>query len=114
MCCLRNSDEEKARVTTEMISPITSKAALLQALDAGEAHGAELVDRIYALTEGDTFLHDGSVYPTLKSLLKDGLIKQVKSRKKNMSRKKTFRLTSKGKRQVKIDKNLARGIFGLK
>lgn len=56
-----------------MESPITAKAALLQALVSGPGYGLDLIQRIQTSTGGRLTLAQGSVYPALKALEWDGL-----------------------------------------
>ena len=58
-------------------SLIGSRSALLQALRPGPAYGVELSERVSAATAGHVRLAQGSLYPALKSLEKDGLIRGV-------------------------------------
>ncbi len=57
-----------------MDSPITAKAALLQALIAGPSYGLELVERVKERTSGRVKLHQGAVYPALRSLEREKLL----------------------------------------
>lgn len=54
-------------------SPISAKAAMLQALTMGPGFGLELIERVKVATGGAVVLHQGSVYPTLRELEADGL-----------------------------------------
>ncbi|HVF58249.1 MAG TPA: PadR family transcriptional regulator [Thermoanaerobaculia bacterium] len=57
-----------------MEPPVNAKAALLQALISGSGYGLELIDRVAEKTQGQIRLHQGSVYPALRSLEREGLI----------------------------------------
>jgi len=61
-----------------MEPPITAKAALLQVLVRGEGYGLELIERVEKHTDGKMVLHQGSVYPALRALEREGLIKSFK------------------------------------
>ena len=50
-----------------MDTPITAKAALLQALIEGEGYGLELIERVRTRTHGRVKLHQGSIYPALRA-----------------------------------------------
>ena len=54
---------------------MSAKAALLQALIAGESFGLELIDRVKERTDGKVNLGQGSVYPALRDLEREGLVK---------------------------------------
>lgn len=57
-----------------MVPPLNAKTTLLQALAAGDGYGLELITRVSAWTGGRFVLHQGSVYPALRSLERDGLV----------------------------------------
>lgn len=58
-----------------MEPPVNAKAALLQALISGPGYGLELIERVAKRTEGKIALHEGSVYPALRSLEREGLVR---------------------------------------
>jgi PadR family transcriptional regulator PadR len=60
-------------------SPISAKAALLQALIPKDGYGLDLIDRVYERTNGLVKLHQGSVYPALRALEREGLVKSYES-----------------------------------
>jgi len=57
-----------------MDSPITVKAALLQALIRREGYGLDLIERIKKETRGEIAPHQGSVYPALRDLEDEKLV----------------------------------------
>ena len=63
-----------------METPITAKAALLQALLEGPGYPAELVTRVEDRTNGQVKLGQGSVYPALKKFVEEGLVETYKAR----------------------------------
>ena len=54
---------------------LTAKGAILQALISGPAFGLEVIDRVAQRTGGTVRLHQGSAYPALRTLERDGLIR---------------------------------------
>jgi PadR family transcriptional regulator len=58
-----------------MEAPVNAKAALLQALISGPGYGLELIERVAKKTESRIALHEGSVYPALRALEREGLIR---------------------------------------
>jgi len=58
-----------------MVPPLNAKTTLLQALGSGDGYGLELIERVRAWTGGRFVLHQGSVYPALRSLERDGLVR---------------------------------------
>jgi DNA-binding PadR family transcriptional regulator len=57
--------------------PISTRAALLQALSVKSGYGLEIITRIRK--EVGVILGQGSVYPTLTSLEKAGLVRRLKT-----------------------------------
>lgn len=61
-----------------MDAPINAAAALLQALLDGPSYGLELIERVEQSTDGSLKLLHGSVYPALRSLERDGLVRSYR------------------------------------
>jgi DNA-binding PadR family transcriptional regulator len=57
-----------------MQSPLSARAALLQVLDY-PAHGLELIRRVHNRTGGAVSLNQGSVYPALRQLERERLVR---------------------------------------
>lgn len=57
--------------------PLSAKAALLQVLDS-PGHGLELIRRVQTKTSGRVRLNQGSVYPALRQLEHEGLVRSWK------------------------------------
>jgi PadR family transcriptional regulator PadR len=55
--------------------PVSLRAAVLQVLVSGEAFGLEISERIEERTNGAISLLQGSLYPTLWDLERDGLVR---------------------------------------
>jgi len=54
---------------------VTTRAALLLALRSGPGYGAELIERVAAMTNGRVRLRQGAVYPALRALEADGVLR---------------------------------------
>lgn len=54
--------------------PVTSRAALLQVLIRGPGYGLSLIDRVKEHTNGKIALNQGSVYPALRDMEREGLV----------------------------------------
>lgn len=59
-----------------MEAPVTAKVALLQALMSGPAYGLQLIERVKARSHGGLKLGQGSVYPALRALEDERLVKR--------------------------------------
>lgn len=58
-----------------MEPPISAKAALLQALISKPGYGLDLIERVKNRTKGAVVLHQGSIYPALRDLERQGLLR---------------------------------------
>jgi PadR family transcriptional regulator PadR len=97
-----------------MESPITTKAALLQALIRGEGYGLELIDRVKERTKGKVPLHQGTVYPALRELERDGLVKSWDGEplpERGGRPRRYYKLTAAGQRAALDDQRAVAGLF---
>jgi PadR family transcriptional regulator PadR len=58
-----------------MESPITARTAILTVLISGESYGLEIIGRVRDRTNGAIVLNEGSVYPALKAMEREGLLR---------------------------------------
>jgi PadR family transcriptional regulator, regulatory protein PadR len=58
-----------------MEPPISAKSALLQALITGPGYGLVLIERVKERTKSAVVLGQGSIYPALRALERDGLLR---------------------------------------
>ena len=76
---------------------------ILSVLEQGETHGFEVWRRLEDAGHGALKLREGSLYPALYRLEKNGLVKAQWERRDNERRgprRRIYRLTSKGKRKL--------------
>jgi DNA-binding PadR family transcriptional regulator len=76
---------------------------VLAVLEAGPAHGLEVVRRLRAAGRGALALKEGSVYPALYRLEESGQLAaawEPEPRRGRGPRKRIYRLTSKGRRRL--------------
>ncbi len=90
--------------------PVTTKAALLQALSGKPGYGRDLIARIS--TDSGIKLHLGSVYPALYNLEEERLIR-TKKVKKGPQGAAFYQLTKKGERLAAEQKGKVALLFGL-
>jgi DNA-binding PadR family transcriptional regulator len=71
---------------------VTTRAALLQALRSGPGYGLDLIRRVEGMTDGRSRLTEARVYPTLKALEGQGLVRafQVTPRGRRGARMRTY------------------------
>lgn len=97
--------------------PISTRAALLQALSVKSGYGLEIITRIRK--EVGVILGQGSVYPTLTSLEKDGLVRRLKTltskpvKNGKSSRACIYELTRLGRRAVEQQRQIVMKVFSM-
>jgi DNA-binding PadR family transcriptional regulator len=104
-----------------MESPISTRAALLQALSIKPGYGLEIITRIKK--DAGLVLGQGSVYPTLSALEDDGLVRRApvpkaklqvaSSPKARSTRASIYELTRSGKRLVEVHRRTIMRVFSL-
>lgn len=86
---------------------ITARTALLQALREGPAYGRELVRRIARVTSGRVRFAEGSIYPALRRLRADRLVRRwsvVPGRRRGGRTRRYYELTERGARTSDADR----------
>jgi PadR family transcriptional regulator, regulatory protein PadR len=76
---------------------------ILSVLERGDAHGLEILRRLTVLGCGQLHLKEGSLYPALYRLEESGKIAgdwEAGSHGRKGARRRIYRLTSKGKREL--------------
>jgi PadR family transcriptional regulator PadR len=88
-------------------SPVTARAALLQALCSGPGFGLELIDRVEQRTDGRVKLGQGSIYPALRAMEREGLLESYECAEASAERggrpRRYYRLTAEGQRAARED-----------
>lgn len=95
---------------------VTAKTALLQALVQGEGYGLELIKRVTARTMGAIALHQGSIYPALRELEREGLVTSRESEplpERGGRPRIYYKLTGLGAKQAVSDRETVIGLFGV-
>lgn len=94
--------------------PVTAKTALLQALVSGDGYGLELIHRVSERTEGRIKLHQGSVYPALRSLEREGLLESYEGEttaEREGRPRRYYRITAEGLRAAREERKAVSGLF---
>jgi PadR family transcriptional regulator PadR len=98
-----------------MDNPITAKAALLQALIRGPSFGLDLIDRVKQQTGGRLSLNNGSVYPALRALEREGLVKSYEGEampERGGRPRRYYKITGLGQKAAVQNREAAGAIFG--
>jgi PadR family transcriptional regulator PadR len=59
-----------------METPVTAKAVIMAVLFRGKSYGLEIIEKVSERTKGAIQLNEGSVYPTLKAMEREGLLRR--------------------------------------
>lgn len=96
-----------------MDAPVSAKAALLQALLDGESYGAELIARVKHRSAGKFILGMGSVYPALRDMEHEGLLKVSAEETTTRGGRPRiyYRLTAAGRRLAEEHRQVVRALF---
>ena len=98
-----------------MDNPITAKAALLQALIRGPSFGLDLIDRVRQQTGGRLSLNNGSVYPALRALEREGLVKSYEGEttpERGGRPRRYYKITGQGQKAAMENRATAGAMFG--
>ncbi len=99
-----------------MDAPFSAKAALLQALISGPGYGLDLIDRVEKQTQGRLALGQGSVYPALRDLEREGFLASYDGdalAERGGRPRRYYRLTAQGQLAARQNREAAAGLFGL-
>jgi PadR family transcriptional regulator PadR len=99
-----------------MDTPVSAKAALLQVLTSGDGYGLELIERVKDHTKGRLRLHQGSVYPALRELEREGFVTSYEGEplpERGGRPRRFYRLTAQGKRALATQRDVVLGLFGI-
>jgi len=96
-----------------MDSPITARALLLELLARREGYGLDLIKEAKFRSGYRIRLREGSVYPALHQLEKEGLVESHEEEPAARSgrRRKVYALTNKGKYAANIQREVVVALF---
>ena len=83
----------------------SSRPMVLSILAGGESYGYEILKQVTALSGGQVEWSDGMLYPVLHRLEREGLIAGRWAITDAGRRRKYYRMTAKGKRQLARDRD---------
>lgn len=95
---------------------IATETALLQALIGGPGYGLDLIARVETHTRGAIQLHQGSVYPALREMEREGLLDSYEGDpipERGGRPRRFYKLTAKGRRAATADRAALAALFGL-
>lgn len=92
-----------------MEPPVSAKAALLQALITGPGFGLDLIERVKDRTKGAVTLHQGSIYPALRDLERQGFLRSwdgESTPERGGRPRRYYELTAEGRRAAHNDQQV--------
>lgn len=95
---------------------LDTQTAILQALIQGESYGLEIIERVATASGGRIKILQGRVYPVLRRLEADGLLRSRDGEpvpETGGRPRRYYELTAEGRRVAKADSKALSGLFGL-
>ncbi len=97
------------RTSKELVAA-SSRPMVLSILTGGESYGYEILKQVRLLSGGRVEWSDGMLYPVLHRLERDGLIAGRWALTEQGRRRKYYRLTDRGRRQLARDRESWRAV----
>lgn len=99
-----------------MESPVSTKAAILAALMRGKSYGLEIIDKVRDRTDGTVILTEGNVYPKLREMERDGLLRSFDgdpTPERGGRPRRYYELTGEGRRAATDQRTAVIGLMDL-
>ncbi|MFP2905951.1 PadR family transcriptional regulator [Pyxidicoccus sp. 3LFB2] len=96
---------------------MTAKAAILSVLISGKSFGLEIITRVKERTDGRIELNEGSVYPALKAMEREGLLRSFDGEpmpERGGRPRRYYELTGEGRRAAIEQRTAVAGLLGLR
>lgn len=107
----REGGEVRKPIAKELVAA-SSRPMVLSILAGGESYGYEILKQVKMLSGGELEWSDGMLYPVLHRLERDGLIAGRWELTREGRRRKYYRLTRGGKRQLGVDRESWLAVHG--
>ena len=95
---------KKQETVSRELMAASSRPMVLSILAGGKSYGYEILQRVTLLSNGQLTWSEGMLYPVLHRLERDGLITARWRTADSGRRRKYYRLSAKGKRQLATDR----------
>jgi PadR family transcriptional regulator, regulatory protein PadR len=99
-----------------MESSLPAKIAILAALVSSKSYGLEIIERVDKASRGLIALNEGSVYPMLRTLERDGLLKSSTGdplAERGGRPRRYYELTAQGRREAREQGTAIVGVLRL-
>lgn len=97
-----------------MDTPLSARTAILSVLMHDKGFGLEIIEKVQARTAGKIVLDEGSVYPALKALEREGLVRSFEGEplpERGGRPRRYYELTGEGRRAALEQKRAAPGLL---
>jgi PadR family transcriptional regulator PadR len=97
-----------------MDTPHSTRTAILAVLMHGRSFGLELIEKVHARTHGQIVLNQGTVYPALKALEREGLVRSFEGEplpERGGRPRRYYELTGEGRRAAVEQKRAVPGLL---
>ncbi len=84
------------RMPSKALVSASTRPLILSLLRAGESYGYEIIERVRSLSGGSLEWSDGMLYPVLRRLESEGLVRSRWVTAENERRRRYYRLTPRG------------------
>lgn len=97
MYCFMESFNQGICVPSKDLVAASSRPLILAVLRRGDSYGYALLGEVRKMSDGELNWSDGMLYPVLRRLERDGLVKSRWGRSDEGRRRRYYRLTSRGR-----------------
>ena len=87
------------KISKELLKGSTA-IMILKVISEGDTYGYELVQQLYRKSEGTFKLNEGTLYPILHTMEKEGYIESFRRESDSGRERKYYRITAAGKLQL--------------
>ncbi|WP_434390605.1 PadR family transcriptional regulator [Melittangium boletus] len=97
-----------------METQVPARMAILAVLMHGKSYGLEIIDKVRERTKGAVSLNEGSVYPALKLMEKEGLLKSFEGEsvpERGGRPRRYYELTGEGRRAATTQYEVLTGLL---
>ncbi len=97
-----------------MDTPLSTRIAILAVLMHGRSFGLEIIEKVHTRTHGKIVLNQGTVYPALKALEREGLVRSFEGEplpERGGRPRRYYELTGEGRRAAVEQKRAIPGVL---
>ena len=100
----RESRYKRSKMISKSLAAASTKPVILAILARGEIYGYQIIHNMIEISGGTLEWSEGTIYPVLHRLEKEGLIRSQWKISGNGRRRKYYRLTESGSKELEKEK----------